>query len=73
MKFSFWNPGGGPIFALLLYTPLFIAKLKLRNLLYICFTCFTLLYTALHCFTYTALHCFTLKFISNIAIRNMYV
>lgn len=45
------------------------ARSKLKKLLYICFTSFTLLYGALHCFTYDALHCFTLFFISILALK----
>ncbi len=64
---SFW--GDRPF---LLYTLHYVfseAKSKLKYLLYICFTCFTLLYTALHCFTYDALHCFTLIFIFDLDIN----
>jgi hypothetical protein len=67
---SFKRLEGGILFLLYALHPVFSeAKLKLINLLYKCFTCFTLLYTALHCFTYGALHCFTLIFISNLALK----
>jgi hypothetical protein len=67
---SFKRLEGGILFLLYALHSVFLkAKPKLKNLLYKCFTCFTLLYGALHCFTYGALHCFTLFFISILAIK----